>query len=127
MVEDRKDGLIESWQDTTDGWATPSIAIVACHNGQGVVLWYGGGPSLAYEIEEAGMRRLDQLYLDDAPDGISVWEGCYITTGGNCFGIDDVEVNAEGAFRKPTAREWRSIMAGRNPFKKRQKKERRET
>ena len=36
------------WRDATDEeWATPSLAVVACSGGHGVVLWYGGGPSLA--------------------------------------------------------------------------------
>lgn len=64
------------WRDITDEeWAAPSLAVVACRGGRGVVLWYGRGPSLAFEIEEGGSLGLDDLGLDDAPDGISIWTG----------------------------------------------------
>lgn len=106
------------WHDATDEeWATPSLAVVACRGGHGVVLWYGGGPSLAFEIEEGCLYGLDDLGLDDAPDGISVWTGRYVTTvPGVCD--DSIETTPRGAFRQPDANEWHDIMMGRNPWPK---------
>ena len=84
-------------------------AIIANNNGQGCVLAYGGGATLRYEIEEAGCHALDYLGLDDAPEGISVWEGRYNTTGnaGSPGYFDDsVETQPCGRFRALSNQEW---------------------
>lgn len=108
------------WNDTTDEeWATPSLAVVACRGGHGVVLWYGGGPSLAFEIEEGGLAGLDDLGLDDAPEGISIWTGRYVTKGGPSipgYCDDSIETTPKGSFRQPDANEWHDIRMGRNPW-----------
>lgn len=110
------------WRDATnEEWATPSLAVVACRGGHGVVLWYGGGPSLAFEIEEAGVTCLDDLALDDAPEGISIWTGRYVTKGGPSipgFCDDSIETTPKGSFRQPDANEWHDIRMGRNPWPK---------
>jgi hypothetical protein len=74
----------------------------------GVVLWYEG-PDLEREIEEVGLgMRTDNLGLFDAPDGLSVWEGCYINVGG--------ELEADGTFRDLSREEWMAIYGGESPW-----------
>ncbi len=56
-------------------FSKPALAVVASDGrGNGAVLWTVGA-HLNLEIEEMGLHRLDELWLDDAPLGISVWEG----------------------------------------------------
>ena len=98
------------WNDIPDTeWEDQCWAIIANNNGQGCVLAYGGGATLRYEIEEVGYHALDDLGLDDAPEGISVWEGRYDTTGGiGCLGYydDSIETQPIGRFRPLTKEEW---------------------
>lgn len=82
-----------------------SWAIIANNNGQGCVLVYGGGASLRHALEESGWYALDDLGLDDAPEGISVWEGRYVSMGGD----DSIEVKPDGRFRSLTASEWERV------------------
>jgi hypothetical protein len=90
----------------------PSRALVACDGeGHGVVLWWVGG-HLEEEIEEAGLRRLDELGLDDAPQGLSVWEGRYEYFRPE----DDPAPHAVGTFRDLTDPEAEAVLEGRNPW-----------
>lgn len=86
----------------------PSLGVVASDgNGNGLLLWYVG-VDLALEVEEYGFRFLTDLGLDDAPAGVSVWEGKYVWDG------DDA--NPKGRFRPPTEAEWVAIREGRMPW-----------
>lgn len=96
----------------------PSRAVVANDSGgKGLVLWYVGG-HLNLEISEAGMGpHLDELGLDDAPDGISVWEGIYTYKGSSRYGLDEgAESSPKGSFRPPTDEEWAHIRLGQCPW-----------
>lgn len=94
-----------------------SRGVVACDGkGNGCVLWYAGA-SLANEIEEGGLVHLGDLGLDDAPNGISVWEGRYFWTRGPYEYPDDGDSYPSGKFRDPTEEEWQKIRAGRCPWK----------
>lgn len=74
----------------------------------GVVLWYEG-PDLEREIEEVGQGlRIDNIGLFDAPEGISVWEGCYHN--------DEGALEADGSFRELTAKEWSFVHRGESPW-----------
>jgi len=97
---------------TESGWEDECWAIIANNNGQGCVLAYGGGATLRYEIEQEGLHALDDLGLDDAPEGISVWEGRYITTGGpEVLGYcdDNITTQPYGRFRALTHDEWKHL------------------
>lgn len=86
-----------------------SKAVVANNKqGHGLVLWYVGDV-ITSEIEEAG------FCLDDAPEGISVWEGIGIWTPGPFEYPDDGDFELVGEFRKPTDEEWAAIRAGECP------------
>ena len=100
-------------------WKKPSRAVCACRNGIGQVLWYVGA-HIACEIEE-GCLDWDDLGLDNAPDGISIWEGIYrfipeYTKYGQSEGGS---TTPEGTFRPPTDTEWKAIRENRNPWDKR--------
>jgi hypothetical protein len=93
-----------------------SKAVVASDGlGNGCVIWYVGG-ALESEIEEAGLTDLSDLGLNDAPQGISVWEGVYIWLPGGHECPDDGTTDPSGAFRPPTAEEWTLIQSGKNPW-----------
>lgn len=89
-------------------WDRDSKAVVACDGrGNGCVLWTAG-PHVRMEVEENGFEQLCDLGLDDAPLGISVWEGRYeyrATTHPD----EGCESDPVGKFRRPTDEEWRLI------------------
>ncbi len=98
---------------------TVSRAVIANgrSNGNGCVVWWTG-THLHYEIHEAGLSDLSDLGLDDAPHGISVWEGYYHYT--QDFSPEGVNEGGEaiphGVFRAPTAEEWAAIHENRTPW-----------
>jgi hypothetical protein len=93
-----------------------SKAVIAANDkGFGCVVWYVG-PGLTNEIEEVGLHELGDLGLDDAPEGISVWEGVFVWQPGPYEHPDDGDLVPSGTFRKPTDEEWIAIREGRNPW-----------
>lgn len=103
-----------NWAD--EKWELDSLAVVACDGrGNGCVLWYGGGATLRYEIEEVGCRALDDLGLDDAPVGISVWVGRYVAEPCGVYEVD-IETRPHGKFRRPHKSEWAKIKMVENPW-----------
>lgn len=105
-----------SWGDVSKvAWEDNSFAVVACNgSGVGVVLWTGG-PHVAFEISQ-GSAKLDDLGLDDAPAGISVWEGKYLWHPGSYEYPQDGATEPNGRFRSPTLEEWEAIKAGECPW-----------
>lgn len=93
-----------------------SRAVVAngTSSGAGTVLWCAG-PDIENEVRQIS-SRLDDLGLDDAPHGISVWEGRYVWFPGSWEYPQDGESMPEGAFRAPTDDEWQAIREGRSPW-----------
>jgi hypothetical protein len=67
-------------------------------------------------INEAGVSDLDLLGLDDAPEGISIWEGEIRTSHTNTPDANEYDSWLEGAFRSPTDEEWTAIREGRCPW-----------
>jgi hypothetical protein len=99
-------------------WKKNSIALIACDGGgHGVVLWTVG-PHLAMEMEEGGLTQLCDLGLDDAPQGISVWEGRvrYHRSTSWESGHTESEAETEGTFRPPTPAEWLVIAQNQCPW-----------
>ena len=92
----------------------PSRAVVCrSKEGQGCVL-YWVGQDLLIEIKDAGLRDLGDLGLDDAPVGISIWEGRYVAyRSGNPMEADyGFETACEGKFRPLTLDEWCLLQEG---------------
>lgn len=83
------------------GATTDSIALVACNGHYGTVICHDG-PGIESAIEDTS-PALDACGLDDAPDGLSIWEGCYITTR-DYWGEYDAYLS--GHFRDLTEAEW---------------------
>lgn len=84
---------------------TPSTALVA--NGtRGIVLEYRG-MGIATEIQEAGGCALEDIGLDGAPEGLSIWEGDYRPSETN-----ELENEAVGAFRPLNEEEWEMLRRG---------------
>lgn len=87
----------------------------------GIVLWFTTGTDeeesrIAMEINAIGSMRLDDLGLDDAPDGISIWEGDYVWQSGPYEAPNDGQSMPEGIFRAPTDEEWLAIRQNRSPW-----------
>lgn len=91
--------------------------MIANRNGHGTVIWYDG-PAIAQEIEEVGLHGLDDLGLDDAPDGISIWEGNYFYSPGGFEYPQEGDYDPKGVFRPPTDEEWAAIRKGQSPWQK---------
>jgi hypothetical protein len=112
----------ESFQDDKDhpgpddyDWTKPSKAVVVQGTGGGCVL-FTAGPHVASMINEAGVSDLDNLGLDDAPDGVSIWEGGIKSVHHNTPDANEHEWWLEGAFREPTDEEWESIRKNDCPW-----------
>lgn len=105
----------EAWKGLS--FDVPSKGVIACDDhGNGCVL-FAVGAHLRFEMEEVVLHTLSDLGLDDAPKGISVWEGHYVWQPG---GGEDPQGNGSmlpsGAFRAPTEEEWQAIQVGRCPW-----------
>lgn len=84
------------------GAVTTSIALIANNNGTGVVLECDGPIEHFLEVVS---RQLDDCGLDDAPEGISIWEGCVDTYSCGEYG-SDIDSDLVGSFRPLTDHEW---------------------
>lgn len=96
-------------------WKRKSLAVCASDGDDGCVLWTVG-PHVQFDITEGGLgNKLSDLGLDDAPIGISVWEGK--TAGGaRTWEGDYDDTYLVGTFRAPTDEEWAAIREGRCPW-----------
>jgi hypothetical protein len=87
-------------------------AVVANSNHAGTVLY--ATKELKQFVSDIG-PRLDDVGLDDAPEGISIWEGNVVTTYDQFNG--DYDAFLEGKFRVPNEREWNAIKKQRSPWR----------
>jgi hypothetical protein len=112
------DTRIHDWNDYD--WDRESLAVVASDGGgTGCVLWTAG-PHVQFEQQETGCVQLEDLGLDDAPLGISIWAGQYLLDGLSaalCDVPDSCTTHPRGRFRPPTDEEWAAIRAGRCPWR----------
>lgn len=100
------------------GWNTElrSRALVACDGDGHGCLVYWVGADLGFEVAEMGLCELADLGLDDAPRGLSIWEGRYVTNRVGGYDSPDVETEPSGRFRPLTAAEWSEVSQGRAPW-----------
>lgn len=95
---------------------TPSRAVIANRErGSGSIVYVAPDSLLAQQMGDVS-DRLDDLGLDDAPAGISVWEGGFAGGEKDEWNGDYNDVYPVGTFRAPTDDEWAAIRDGRNPF-----------
>jgi len=94
-------------------WDKPSFAVVANREcGTGCVL-FTGGPAVPCDMDQLGGHLAD-LGLDNAPPGVSVWEGTVRCWRDRESGADDSEL--VGTFRPPNDAEWDAIRRGVSPW-----------
>src|SRR3954463_10666831 len=82
----------------------PSKALVANMSGTGCVLDYVGD-AISWHIQEYS-AQLDEIGLDDAPDGLSVWEGSMGSVKHEGPDGTDWDFEVNGKFRDLTPEEW---------------------
>lgn len=94
----------------------PCRCVVANRDdGTGIVLWTNNYV-MAEEVSCCS-PVLSDLGLDDAPVGISIWEGRVVSRQvGNPFDGYEYDTELEGTFRRPNDHEWTSIMEGKSPW-----------
>lgn len=94
-------------QDLDPKWnkKKPSRALIATSGNGGVIMEHVGYD--IYHIINMYGADLDDCFLSDAPDGLSVWEGKYKSA----YSLSgDYELEAVGDFRDLTPAEWGSLM-----------------
>ncbi len=97
-------------------WSKNSLAVIASRGGEGAVLWWVGG-HIDFELCESGISALGDLGLDDAPEGICVWDGVYVFHKDTSYYHDDGgESEAVGDFRAPTDEEGEYIKRNECPW-----------
>jgi len=107
----------ESLSDWDWDWNKPSLAGCAMSDSRsGIVLWGAGGDILE-EIANVS-AKLDDLGLDDCPEGIWIWEGkcvgqCYPSTPDHA---EEWDSYPKGIFREPTEEEWTAICYNECPW-----------
>jgi hypothetical protein len=100
------------------GWSGIDFAgdskavVVNAGGGDGVVLWYEGA-HMAIEVVREG-PYLDGLGLENAPHGISVWEGKYVPVEDQA--PFEYETKPVGMFREPYPDEWAAILKNEPPW-----------
>lgn len=107
---------LPSFEEEGIDFSKTNLAVIASDSrGNGVVLWYVGG-HISNEIDDVGLRLTGDLGLDDAPEGICVWEGNFKWSPGPWEYPDDGDFYPVGKFRQPTPEEWESIHKNECPW-----------
>jgi len=88
-------------------WDTPSQILIANGPYGGSVLEHTGAHSWLM-IDEWGTKQLDEMGLDDAPDGLSIFIGKLIHRKSG----DETESSFSGCYRALTDDEWNRLQAG---------------
>lgn len=91
-----------------------SHALIANGSRSGTVLQYTG-PGITREIEDASLSNLEDLGLEDAPPGLSIWTGKYIFFPDYVDGVEDTSgghCEPRGSFRPLTDTEWALLRKG---------------
>lgn len=93
----------------------PSKGLIACNgSGRGIVLAYVG-TSITWHAEMYS-TELDELGLDDAPQGLSIWEGEMGSVQVNTADGIDFDFEATGNFRPLTQEEWITLSKTGEPW-----------
>lgn len=114
MIKDYKPAECKENTDPRN-WDKPSKAVICSDGkGNGCILFHCG-PHIDTELNVVG-RQLDEIGLDDCPEGIWVWEGIYQTIKHDY--TDGMEYSTEpvGKFSHPTRIEWGCIQGNICPW-----------
>lgn len=112
--DDARGVLVGTVDDPGQQPWVPSQALIAMGPHSGAVLQYHGS-AIEGEISEAGLHALDELGLDDAPVGLSVWEGEFVYEPGYVDGHEmpgEGQTQPAGKFRPLTDEEWDRLRKG---------------
>jgi len=88
------------------------VALVAKNKRGGSLVSIKPYCALWWELDDMGSVDLGDYGLDDAPEGISIWEGMAIWQPGGYECPEDGMMNYEGTFRRLTAEEAAKMQAG---------------
>jgi hypothetical protein len=91
------------------------VVVAVNDRDEGAVLYAVGG-SVLMEMEEGGLRSIDDLGLYPPSAGIWVGEGKYTYYSGSYEYPNEVDSEASFAWRRPTTAEIESIAAGACPW-----------
>lgn len=94
--------------------AVPNMALIANTRNGGVVLHARPGSTLFYEMHELGSSRVDDYGFDDAPEGITVWEGTAAWQPGGYETPQDGMTIYEGTYRRLNDEEILKVQKGEN-------------
>jgi hypothetical protein len=75
-------------------------AVVANHKNGGIIVYAKQHCALWWEIQDIGSVSLGDYGLDDAPEGISLWEGSAAWRPGGYECPEDGQMDYSGAFRR---------------------------
>lgn len=95
-------------------WEKASLGVIVTNGVYGCVLFHVGAHLC--DMIENGSSNLDDLGLDDAPVGITVWEGKIHGSFHDTVDGREYESELVGAFRAPTDVEWAAIREGKCPW-----------
>lgn len=90
----------------------PNMALIANTKNGGVVLHARPGCTLYYEMHEVGSSRVDDYGFDDAPEGLTVWEGIAAWQPGGYETPQDGMTIYEGTYRRLTTEEILKVQKG---------------
>lgn len=94
---------------------TDSIALIACRGGHGCILDHDG-LGIEADVEALGHGSLTDHGLDDAPDGLSIWEGRLHTSESHTPDGHEYDSELIGEFRSLTDDEWKLLQTTGTPW-----------
>lgn len=106
--------LTETAEDEKKTPEVPNAALIANTKNGGVVLHARPGCHLFYEIHEVGSVQVGDYGFDDAPEGVSVWEGTAAWQPGSYETPQDGMTIYEGKYRRLTNEELEKVQKGEN-------------
>jgi hypothetical protein len=103
---------IEVEEDEKKRPEVPNMALIANTKNGGVVLHARPGCTLYYEIHEVGSRSVGDYGFDDAPEGLTVWEGTSVWQPGGYEAPQDGMNYYEGTYRRLNDEEILKVQRG---------------
>lgn len=120
LIENMNEANIEV-NEPADSWGNydfskNSMAVIAVDNYDNGTLLHAVGGHIKFEIEEVGLKTIEELDLFPPEAGVWVWEGTYVFSPSSYEYPLDGNMWASGTWRKPTEDELKSIVNGVCPW-----------
>jgi hypothetical protein len=113
-IEFGKDVIEEPHKDWV-GRTTRSIALISCFNGTGCIMAHEG-PDMFYEMESIPEIDLKSHGMENAPNGLSIWEGQMLGGEYDAWNGDYNDTVMKGKFRSLTKEEHDRLMECKTPW-----------